>query len=284
MPRPIWKGQISFGLVNIPVAVHSAERRANISFRLIDSRNTARIRYERVNEETGEEVPWNAIVKGYEYADESYVLLTEKDLERANVEMTRVIEIEQFVDLAEIDSVYFDRPYYLVPGEGGEKGYILLREALHRTGKAGIAKVVIRTRQSLAAITADGDALVLDLLRFQQEVVSSDKYDIPGRQLKKYRVTAKEIELAEQLVKGMTAPWKPEQYQDEYHDAIMQLIERRIKAGQTAVVEEPEEESEEPAATKTINFMDMLKKSVAAKTKTKRAPAKKRGRKKTKAS
>ena len=146
--------------------LNSAERRAgDLSFRLIDSRNSARVRYERVNEETGEEVPWDKIVKGYEYDDGNYVLLSEEELENASPEMTRTIEIEQFVDLADIDIRYFDRPYVLVPGKKGEKGYVLLREAIEDAGKAGIAKVVIRARQYLAALIAQGDALVLELLR-----------------------------------------------------------------------------------------------------------------------
>ena len=168
MSRPIWKGHISFGLVNVPVILHAAERRAgDLSFRMIDSRNSARVRYERVNEETGEEVPWDKIVKGYEYEDGNYVLMSEEELEHASPEMTRTIEIEQFVDLDDIDIRYFDRPYVLVPGNKGEKGYVLLREAIRDAGKVGIAKVVIRARQYLAALIPQGDALVLELLRYR---------------------------------------------------------------------------------------------------------------------
>src|SRR5918992_1254168 len=158
MARPIWKGHISFGLVNVPVVLYGAERRADLSFRLIDSRNAARIRYERVNEETGEEVPWDKIVKGYEYEDGNYVLLSEGELENASAELTRTIEIEQFVDLDEIDVRYFDRPYILAPDKGGEKGYVLLRKAILEAGKAGIAQVVIRARQYLAAVMVEGNA------------------------------------------------------------------------------------------------------------------------------
>ncbi len=263
MARPIWKGQISFGLVNIPVSVFSAERRADLSFKLIDSRNSARVRYERVNEETGEEVPWNKIIKGYEYDSGSYVLLTEKDLERASVEMTKTIEIEQFINLTEIESVYFDRPYYIVPGKGAEKGYLLLREAMEKSGRIGIAQVVIRTRQYLAAVVPDGNALILNLLRYPQEVVSVDEFEFPGRELKKFKVTPKELELAEQLIDGMTTPWKPEDYRDEYRDVLMKLIEKRIKSGQTEVVEETDDEEEETSSPQTLNFMEVLKKSVA---------------------
>src|SRR5688572_16743355 len=169
MARPVWKGHISFGLVNVPIVLYSAERRADLSFQLIDSKNAARIRYERVNEETGEEVPWDKIVKGFEYEQGSYVLLSDEEIETASVEMTRTIEIEQFVDLEQIDVRYFDRPYVLVPDKNGQKGYVLLREAIAESGRAGIATVVIRSRQYLAALLASGDALLLELLRFAQE-------------------------------------------------------------------------------------------------------------------
>jgi len=262
MARPIWKGQIAFGLVHIPISIFSAERRGDIGFKLIDSRNSARVRYERINEETGKEVPWDAIVKGYEYDEGSYVLLTEKDLEKVSVEMTRTVEIEQFVDLQEIESVYFDRPYYIVPGKGAEKGYMILRNALERSGKVGIATVVIRTRQYLSAVMPDGRALVLNLLRFPQEVVPATEFDFPGQDLKKYKVTEKELELAGELIDGMTEPWRPEKYHDEYRDALMKLIDHRIASGKTKVEEAPMEEEEIPAKSKTINFMDVLKQSL----------------------
>ncbi|WP_437223060.1 Ku protein [Planctomicrobium sp. SH661] len=272
MGRPIWKGQISFGLVNIPISVFSAERRVDLSFKLIDSRNSARVRYERVNEETGKEVPWGSIVKGFEYDKGSYVLLTEKDLESAAVEMTKIIEIEAFVNPTEIESVYFDRPYYIVPGKGAEKGYLLLREAMRKSSMVGIAKVVIRTRQYLSAVMPDGDALVLNLMRFPQEVVPASEFEFPGSDLKKYKVTAKEIELAEQLIQGMTASWEPEAYHDEYREALMGLIDKRIKSGKTKVVEDTDEPDEPESHPKTINFMDVLKQSVE---KTKPKPKKK---------
>lgn len=263
MARPIWKGHIAFGLVNVPVVLHSAERRADLSFRLIDSRNSARIRYERVNEETGEEVPWDAIVKGFEYEDGNYVLLSEEELERASIEMTRTIEIEQFVDLSQINIRYFDKPYLLVPGKNGEKGYVLLREAIAESGRAGIANVVIRSRQYLAALVADGTALLLELLRYQQELRDLEDFDLPGNNLRKQKVSKKEIDLASQLIDGMTTDWDPSQHHDEYRQLLMKLIERKIKTGRTEeIAVEPEQDEEEP---KTINFMEVLKKSVAEK-------------------
>jgi DNA end-binding protein Ku len=262
MSRPIWKGNVSFGLVNVPITLYSLERRAgDLSFRMIDSRNTARVRYERVNEETGEEVPWDKIVKGYEYNDGNYVLFSEEELENASPEMSKTVEIEQFVELGEIDVMYFDRPYLLVPANKGEKGYVLLREALAESGKAGIARVVIRARQYLAALIAEGDALVLELLRYKQELRELGEFDLPRGDLREYNINKKEIELAGKLIEGMTAEWDPSQFEDEYRDALMKLIERKIASGQTEAIEEIEEEG--APVSQTLNFMDMLKKSVA---------------------
>jgi DNA end-binding protein Ku len=271
MARPVWKGHISFGLVSVPVQLYPAEVRADISFHLVDSRNSARVQYQRVNSETGEEVPWDKIVKGYEYADESYVLLSDEELASASVEMTRSIEIEQFVDVATIDVRYFDRPYLITPAKGGEKAYVLLREAARKEGMAGIATIVIRARQHLAAVLVQDDALLLELLRFPQELRAIDDYDIPGKDLRRHKVNQKEIDLAAQLIKGMTAEWDPEQYHDEYRDVLMKLIQKKIKSGKTEAIEDVEEEEpeEEP---KTINFMDVLKKSVAHASKRRKAP------------
>ena len=273
MSRPVWKGHISFGLVNVPVVLNAAERRnGDLSFRLIDSRNSARVRYERINEETGEEVPWDKIVKGYEFEDGNYVLLSEEELEHASPEMTRTIEIEQFVDLADIDIRYFDRPYVLVPGNNAEKGYVLLREAIRGAGKAGIARVVIRARQYLAALIAEGDALVLELLRFRQELVDLGEYNLPTQDLRKYGVAKKEIDLATQLIDGMTVRWDASKFHDEYRDALLKLVQKKIKSGQTEAIEEVEED--EAPVRQTINFMDVLKRSVAQSDKSRRKTAK----------
>jgi DNA end-binding protein Ku len=262
MSRPIWKGHISFGLVNVPVVLYSAERRADLSFRLIDSRNAARVRYERVNEETGAEVPWDKIVKGYEYDDGNYVLFSDEEMERASAEMTRTIEIEQFIDLAEIDVRSFEKPYVLVPGNKGEKGYVLLRQAISEAGKAGIATVVIRARQYLAALIPQGDALVLELLRFQQELVSLDDFDLPSQDLRQHRVSRKEVDLAMKLIDGMTTKWNAAKFKDEYRDVLMKLVEKKVASGQTEVIDT---DQEEPAdhTSQTINFMEVLKRSVA---------------------
>lgn len=261
MSRPIWRGHISFGLVHVPVVLHSGERRADIQFHLIDSRNAARIRYERVNEETGEEVPWDKIVKGYEYSDNNYVLMSEDELERASVEMTRTIEIERFVKLADIDVRYFERPYFLLPDGKSEKGYVLLREAIAGTGKAGIARVVIRARQYLAALMAYDDALILELLRFKQELREIKDFDFPAQNVKAFKISKQEIDLASKLVAGMTSRWRPQDFEDEYRASLMKLVEKKIASGKTEIIEHEDDGDESPPPT--INFMDELKKSVA---------------------
>jgi DNA end-binding protein Ku len=278
MSRPIWKGHITFGLVNVPVILHSCEQRADISFHLIDSRNSARIRYERVNEETGAEVPWDKIVKGYQYEDDNYVLLSDDELEHASIEMTRSIDIEQFVELGQIDVRYFDRPYVLVPDTKGEKGYVLLREAITKTGKAGIAKVVIRARQHLAALMVHENALILELLRFDQELRSLREFDLPSMDLKEFKVNGTEVALATKLIDGMTSRWQAKDFHDEYRAALMKLVESKVKRGETEAIETEDHEDGPPAGT--INFMDVLKRSVSQNSKSARSkrPAKKSGR------
>jgi DNA end-binding protein Ku len=259
MARPIWKGQIAFGLVNVPVSLHSAEKHVDVKFHLVDSRDSARVKYERVNEDTGDEVPWDKIAKAYEYKDGNYVVLSDEELQSAAVAMTKIIEIEQFVDAAEIDPFYFEKPYYLVPEKAGVKGYVLLRAALEKSAKAGMAKVVIRTRQYLAALFPRDEALVLNLMRFDQEVRKPDEFDLPSHDLRQHKVTAKEIELAAQLINGMTSEWRPAEFQDEYRSQLTKLIQRKITAGDTEEIESPPGDEEEVS---TINFMDALKKSL----------------------
>lgn len=272
MARPLWRGHISFGLVSVPVVLYPAEVRADISFHLVDSRNAARVQYQRINSETGEEVPWDKIVKGYEYSDDNYVLMSDEELETASAVMTRTIEIEQFVDVATIDVRYFERPYLIVPDKGGEKGYVLLREAARKQGMAGVATVVIRARQHLAALLVQDDALILELLRFPQELRAVDDYDIPGKDLRKHKVSPREVQLAAQLIEGMSAGWNPDQYHDEYREVLMKLIQKKIKSGKTEAIEDVEEEEELDEEPKTINFMDVLKQSVAHATQRRKAP------------
>ena len=259
MVRPIWQGQIAFGLVNIPVGLYSVEKRTDVNFHLVDSRNSARVRYERINEETGQEVPWDKVAKAYEYDGGDYVVLTDKEVEKAAVELTKTIEIEEFVPLADIDPLYFSKPYYLVPSKGGEKGYVLLREALAESGRAGICRVVIRTRQYLAAVVVRGDALVLDLLRYDRELRKPDEFELPGHELRKYKVSPKERDLAGQLIEGMAGEWKPSAFHDTNREVLMKIIESKIEAGDT---EQAPKEAPEEAERTTVNFMDALKKSL----------------------
>lgn len=267
MPRPVWKGHISFGLVNVPVVLYAAERRAEQGFKLIDSRNAARVRYERVNEETGEEVPWDQIVKGFEFEEGQYVLLSQEELENASAEMTKAIEIEQFVDREEIGIRFFDRPYLVAPAGKSEKGYVLLREAIGGAGKAGLARVVIRAKQYLAALVVEGDALILELLRYADELQAIDDFELPGSDLREYKVTKKEIELASKLIDGMSGEWDPAQFKDEYREALDKMIQKKIKSGQTEAISDIDaDETKSPPAS--VNFMEMLKKSVAGAAKT----------------
>lgn len=256
--RPVWRGTISFGLVSVPVALLPAERRTDIQLHMIDSRNLSRVRYERVNVETGEEVPWDQIVKGYEYSDGSYVVITEEELKKAAPRQTQAIDIEAFVELSEIDLTYFDRPYYVAPRPGGEKGYVLLRDVLRESGKAGVARVVIRTRQHLAALVGRDDVLVLNLLRFPQEIIPASRLELPEA-LAATRIGPAERTMAKSLVDSMTAPWRPKDYHDEFRDTLMKWIEERVRTGKVERVTEAEDTDEPPAP---INIMDALRKSL----------------------
>jgi len=264
MARPIWKGHISFGLVNIPITLYSAEERFDLHFKLLDSRDNAKIRYSRVNETTGEEVPWDQIVKGYEYDDDKYVIVDDEEFKKVAVEATRTIEIEDFVDRDSVDYVYFDKPYFVAPDKKNQKGYVLLREVLRKTGKVGIAKVVIHTREYLSALFVMGDVLVLDLLRFRQELRNPDEFELPEGSLSDFKITKKEVELAEKLVEAMTTEWQPEKYQDDYRDELMKWIQKKAKSGGLEVPPESPEEPEEEGG-KVIDMMELLKKSVEGK-------------------
>jgi DNA end-binding protein Ku len=278
MARAIWKGTISFGLVNVPIALYPAERRSDLRFTLLDARNKAHVRYQRVNEATGEEVPWDEVVKAYEYEEGDFVIVEDEEFKRVAVEATQTIEIEDFVDEDEIEYIYFDKPYFLVPDKKGEKAYVLMRETLKRTHKVGIAKVVIRARQYLAALIPQGNALILDLLRFQQELRDMSEYEFPDKSLEVHRISDKEIEMAEKLVETMSGKWEPQKYRDEYRDALMEYIQRKAKAGETAVAVEAAPEPEEKKG-EIIDIMDLLKKSVQQKAE--QRPKKTKGGKKS---
>ena len=271
MARPIWTGTLSFGLLNIPISLMTGEKRTDIHFRMLDARNNAAVRYERVNAETGDEVPWKEIVKAFEYDKGNYVVLEPDDIKSAAAEGRETVEIEAFVDAASISPQYFEKPYVLVPGKKAEKGYVLLRETLKRTGKIGIARVVVRTREYLSAVMPQGDALVLLLMRYPQELVDVADYKIPEGKPSDYRVTPKELQMAEQLIDSMSGEWKPEDYKDEFRARLHKVIEKRLKQkGVVTPVEDDREEVEE--STNVVDFMSLLQKSLAT---NKRTPAKK---------
>ena len=232
MARAIWTGSICLGLVEIPVSLHAAGKRDELALTMLDRRDFSPVGYERVNRKTGKPVPREEIVEGYENVEGEYVVLTDADFVEANVEATHYLEISDFVDFSAIDPRYIDRPYYLVPQKSGRKAYALLRETLRRTGKAGIGKVVIGTRQHLSAVVASDNALLLILLRFADELRGTSDLDLPERTLTKLGVTAKEIGMAEKLVRGMADEFKPEKYEDEYRRDLMKLIHEKVKAGE----------------------------------------------------
>jgi DNA end-binding protein Ku len=271
MARPIWNGSLSFGLLHVPIQLMPGERRTDISFRMLDSRNNKPVRYERVNSETGDEVPWKDIVKAFEYHKGSYVVLDEDDIRAAAPESHEAVEIETFVDADAIDPAYYEKPYVLVPGKKAEKGYVLLRDTLADAGKIGIARVVVRTREYLAAVIPQRHALILMLLRYPQELIDVDEYAIPEKKASAYRVTPKEMDMARQLIDSMSGAWKPADFRDEFRARLHKVIAKRLK--QKGVVKaEPEETKEhESAATNVVDFMELLKKSIAT---SKRTPAK----------
>jgi DNA end-binding protein Ku len=280
MARPIWTGTLSFGLLNIPVKLMTGERRVDLHFRMLDSRNNAPIRYERVNAETGEEVPWKEIVKAFEYDKGSYVVLEQSDIAAASSDHRESVDIDTFVDIEAIGAEYFEKPYVLEPGKKAEKGYVLLREVLKRTGQAGVGRVVIRTREYLAAVVPKDDALMLLILRFAQELVDPADYKLPEGGLEKWKITTREIDMAKQLIESMSSKWKPDDYKDDFRERLSKVIEDRVKSKN--VVKKPGAEDDklpENAATNVIDFADLLKRSLEKKGGGKPAPAKKAAKK-----
>jgi DNA end-binding protein Ku len=273
--RAIWKGSISFGLVNIPIALYPATRKEELKFRLLRAKDLSPVNYKRVAEKDGREVPWDEIVKGYEYEKGKFIVLNEKDFQRVDLEATQTVDIKDFVDLDEIDPMYFYKPYYLEPQKGGDKAYALLREALADGKKVGIAKVVIKTRQYLAGVKALKHALVLELMHFAEELADAEKLHVP----KKTEVGKREKEMAEALVKSMTSKWDPAKYKDDYRDALMEVIEEKVESGGKEIEEKPKEKK---PSTKVIDLVAVLQESLKAQSggKKKAAPKKAKHQKK----
>jgi DNA end-binding protein Ku len=258
MARAIWSGSISFGLLNVPVKLYSAVSRKSVSFRELRESDKSRIRHKRVAEGDGKEVPYEQIVKGYEIAPEQYVVLTREELEELDPKKTRAIEIQDFVDLDEIDPIYFDHPYYLGPDKGAEKPYALLVKAMADSNKVAIARFVLRNRENLAAIRATGKVLTMATMRFADEVVSPNELDdvVPENGQK---IGKREIEMARQLIESLSTDFEPGKYRDEYREELVALIERKAR-GEEIV----ESVSEEPKPTKAPDLMAALEESLAA--------------------
>jgi len=276
----IWKGSVAFGLVNIPVELKSAVRSEHISFRLLHAEDLSPVRYERVCEADGEVVPWREIVKGYEYAKGKFVVLTDEDFKAAALEQSKTIEILDFVKEEEIDPRFFETPYYLVPSKGAEKGYALLREAIRTSEVVGIGKVVIRQSQHLAAIRVVEDALVLELMRFHDELVDADDYAFPKADL----VRPQELKMAEQLVANLAEPFDPSKYDDDYRANLMRIIRAKMKGKRVRL----EAGDDEPKDAQVLDLMSRLqasigKSSARARRSSGRAPAKARGARKVRA-
>lgn len=271
MARAIWKGDISFGLVTIPVSLLAVEEKATeLHFHLMDSRDHSRVRYERVSEHTGKKVPWDKIVKGYEYDKDHYIELKETDFKKASPESYKSIDIREFVLLKDIDPLYFDKPYYLVPEGKNKKAWVLFREALKKTGKVGVAKVVIRTKEYLSVIMVHNQSLILYLLHFYENLREESALHLPDNNMKTWKIDSKEVKMAMDLIASMTTTWKPEKYHNEYEEALKTWIEEKVhglkgksrKAATKAL----------PKQGEVVDFMALLKESM-----------KKSGRKNTRA-
>ncbi len=250
----IWKGSLSFGLVSIPVEVRTAIQGDHISFRMLHEEDHAPIKYDRVSSSTGEPVPWNEIVKGYEYAKGKYVIITDEDFKTAAVESSRTLEIVDFVKQEEIDPRYFETPYFLVPSKGGEKAYALLREAIRKTGSVGIGKIIMRQKQHLAGIKVVGDALILEIMRFANELIDTESLNLPSSSL----VRPQDLQMAEQLVTSLAEPFDPTKYTDEYRANLMRLIHGKMKGKKVTLKPEPEAERD----TQVIDLMTRLRESL----------------------
>jgi len=258
MPRELWKGAIQFGLVHIPVSLFPAEQSEELSFTMLDRRDLQPVGYKRFNKTTGEEVPYEQIVKGYEWSEGEFVTLEKEDFKRANVEATQTVDIFGFVEKEQIPEFFFESPYYLAPGKHGDKGYALLRETLIRTGRVGLATVVIRTREHLAALYAVENVLVLNTLRYANELRDPKDLKLP-EDLKSAKVTPKELDMAERLVDDMAVDFDPAKYHDTYRDDLLKMIEEKASGKAKAAPKA----KRAPRGAEVIDFAALLEKSLA---------------------
>jgi DNA end-binding protein Ku len=274
MARAMWKGSLAFGLVNIPIELYTATRDHRPKFRLLHAKDEAPVRYERVCQSEGKPVGWEDLVKGYEYEKGQFVVITKDDFKTAALEKTKTIDILDFVDPAEVDERYFETPYYLQPGKGADRAYALLREAIRDSGRIGIAKVILRDAQHLAAVEAIGDAMVLTMMRFADELADLSDFRFP----KAEAIRPAELNMARQLIESLSAKWNPEKYTDEYRDNLMKVIQAKLKGRKPRL-----EERETPQSADVVDLMARLRASMEAKgaPRAKAAPARSRGKKKS---
>jgi DNA end-binding protein Ku len=251
----IWKGSLTFGLVNIPVELRTAIRSDHISFRLLHGKDLSPVKYERICQSEDKPIPWNQIVKGYEYTKGKFVVLTDADFKTAALERSQTIDILDFVKEDEIDPRYFETPYYLLPGKGGDKPYALLREAIRKTGSVGIGKIIIRQTQHLVGVKVVGDALVLEIMRFANELVDASEFSFPGREA----IRPQELQMAEQLVGNLAEAFDPSRYTDEYRANLMRIIKAKMK-GKKPNLEEPATEAHDSGV---LDLMSRLRASLA---------------------
>ena len=278
MARSMWKGSIAFGLVNIPVELYSATRDHRPKFRLLHAKDEEPVKYERVCQKEGKPVAWEDLVKGYEYAKGQFVVLTKDDFKTAALEKTKTIDILDFVDPKEVDERYFETPYYLQPGKGADRAYVLLREAIRTSGKIGIAKMILRDAQHLAAVEAIGDALVLTMMRFSDELADLNEFNFP----KKMDVRPAELKMAQQLIDNLVSEWKPDKYTDEYKENLLRVINSKLKGKKPKLIDE----DRLPKQAEVVDLMARLRASLEGKGKpaaagSSRRPAASKARKPT---
>jgi DNA end-binding protein Ku len=253
MARAIWKGSLSFGLVNIPVELHTAVRSHRPKFRMLHAKDKSPVRFERVCIRDGSPVAWEDLVKGYEYEKGHFVVVTQDDFKAAALEKTRTVDIVDFVDAADVDDRFFETPYYLVPDRGGERAYALLREAIRESKRIGVAKFILRDAQHLAAVEAIGDALVLTVMRFADELVDVSQFELPSTG----KVRKAELDMAKSLVGSLAAAWDPSKYTDQYRDNLLKIIKAKVKGTRPEL-----EAEEEPRRAEVVDLMERLRRSL----------------------
>ena len=251
--RAIWKGNISFALVSIPISLFSATRKSELSFHYLHKKDMSPVSYKRFCDTENSEVPWEEITRGYEYEKDQYIEITDEDLDKADIELTKTIQIQEFVQESEIDPVYFDKPYYLEPQKGGERAYALMRDALAQSKKVGIAKVVLKSREHLAAVKSVGNMLTLQTMRFSHEIVDAGSLNLPA----KAEISKKEMDLANTLIDSMSDKFDPNRYKDDYYDKVLEIIQMKV-AGVTPQVPAPKG----PGPAKVVDLMEILKQSL----------------------